>query len=153
MNWSKEEVAEMLRRGLDPKVEAQLSAAIGQSAPSVAVATQASPAVLHQSEAAHQVNVIKLLHETGWKVCEFRKARIKKAGQDVYRTPFGADGVGFPDLFAVRPPRVMLIEDKSDHGAAAPEQVTWLLLLGKCPQLEVHVVRPEDMDKFAKIVK
>ncbi len=153
MGYSEEEVAELLSQGLDPGVEAQLSAAIGRPARVGAPAAALAAIIPHQTEAAHQVNVIKLLHDNGWRVCEFRKARIKKGGKDVYRTPFGADGVGFPDLFAVRPPRAMLVEDKSDTGAASPYQVTWLLLCGKCPPLEVYVVRPEDMEKFKEVVK
>ncbi len=164
--WTNEEVAEMIKGDLDPKVRDMLAAAIGmkpscpplQLGRAVPVRGVSCPPTsinfpAYQTEAAHQVNVIRLLQENGWRVCEFRKARVMKAGVDTYRTPFGADGAGFPDLFAVRPPRAMLIEDKSDKGTAAPDQVTWLLLLGKCPQLEVYVIRPEDMARLEEIVK
>jgi hypothetical protein len=106
-----------------------------------------------QSEATWQVQVINLLHEHGWTICEFRKARVMRGGKDVYRTPFGADGIGFPDLFAVRPPRVLLIENKSENGKAEPEQVDWLMLLGKCPQLEVICLRPTGIDKLLELIK
>lgn len=96
------------------------------------------------NESDFQKWLIGELNRTGWFICEFRKARVRKAGIDVYRTPFGADGVGFPDLFAVRPPRVLIIEDKSVNGTASPEQIKWLLLLGKCPQLEVKCWSPRD---------
>ncbi len=151
-NWSSEEVAEMLKGDLDPGVKRQLAGVVGAKVLPVPGPSDVA-VVVRQSEASHQVKVINLLHKYGWRVCEFRKARIKKDGVDVYRTPFGADGAGFPDLFAVRPPRAMLIEDKTDEGAAAPNQVAWLLLCGKCPQLEVKVVRPQDMAAFEEAIK
>jgi hypothetical protein len=105
-----------------------------------------------ESEAHFQQRVINLLQDNGWLVCEFRKARIKKGGVDVYRTPFGADGVGFPDLVAVKPPRVLFIEDKSDVGKAPPDQVRWLLVLGKCPAVEVFVLTPGKFEEFKEKV-
>lgn len=159
-NWTDDELALKLRENLDLRIDDGMMPCQQRGIEGGRAMLQALDKVLTEhpelnriTEAAHQVNVINLLHDNGWKVCEFRKARIKKAGQDVYRTPFGADGPGFPDLFAVRPPRAMLIEDKSDTGAASPNQVNWLLLCGRCPQLEVRVVRPEDMAEFAEIVK
>ncbi len=88
-----------------------------------------------------QQRLIKLLQDNEFWVCEFRKARIMKGGVDVYRTPFGADGVGFPDLVAVKPPRLLFIECKSDKGKASPEQMEWLLKLSGCP-VEVYCWHP-----------
>ena len=95
-------------------------------------------------EADWQRTVIEAARRHGWKVCEFRKARVKRGGVDVYRTPFGADGVGFPDLLMVRPPRVLVVENKSENGKISPEQMDWLLQLGGCPGIEVRVLKPSD---------
>ena len=81
------------------------------------------------------------------------KGRVQVKGKETYRTPFGADGTGFPDLFACRPPRALFIENKTDAGAAAPDQVNWLLLLGKCPGIEVRVVRPQDMGELEEAIR
>jgi len=105
------------------------------------------------SEATFQQRLIKALQENGWKVCEFRKARIKKGGIDVYRTPFGADGMGFPDLIAARPPRVLFIENKSDSGQASPEQIKWLLLLSKCQGVETYCWQPAHWDTIYEVIK
>lgn len=105
------------------------------------------------SEADLQQQVIDLLHEHGFKVCEFRKARIRVKGQDVYRTPFGGDGVGFPDLVAVKSPRVLFIELKSDKGGLSVEQAAWAVLLARCPGVEYHCWRPGDLVAISQALK
>jgi hypothetical protein len=106
-----------------------------------------------KSEAEFQKELIKKLQGIGWLVCEFRKARVMKNRKDVYRTPFGADGEGFPDLVAVKPPQVLFIENKSENGTASPVQIRWLLALGKCPGVEVHVLKPSDTEKINEILR
>ncbi len=108
---------------------------------------------INESETSFQQRVIKLLQDNGFLVCEFRKARIKKGGVDVYRTPFGANGVGMVDCIAVKPPRVLFIELKSNTGQASSEQVRWLLLLGKCSGIETYCWKPEDWPEIQKIIE
>ncbi len=118
----------------------------------IGAAIPAPPVSPTAPEKDFQARLIKELQKNGWRVCEFRKARIKKDGVDVYRTPFGADGKGFPDLIAGRPPRILFIENKGLTGDASPEQIRWLLLLGKCP-VEVYCWTPEDWDEIMKVIQ
>jgi len=100
-----------------------------------------------ESEADFQKKLIELLHCFGYKVCEFRKARIMKGGVDTYRTPFGADGVGFPDLFVLHPDSGVsfYVECKSQKGKLRPEQKEWIDWLRRCGHM-VFVWRPDDWD-------
>ncbi len=95
---------------------------------------------LKQTEAEFQKEVIDWLHKHDWRVAHFRPAKTSKG----WRTAVGADGAGFPDLCCVnaKSGRVMFIELKSDTGKVSLEQAEWLLALGKCPGVEVHVLKP-----------
>jgi hypothetical protein len=52
---------------------------------------------------------------------------------------------GFPDLTLVRPPRLLFVELKSEHGHLSREQVKWLAALEGVPGVEVHTWKPEDL--------
>jgi hypothetical protein len=97
-----------------------------------------------------QRDVIKELQDAGYLVCEFRKARIKKDGKDVYRTPFGADGVGFYDIVAIKPPVVLFLENKTDTGKASPEQMRWLMAGGQCSEVKTFVATPSGWPAIKK---
>jgi hypothetical protein len=60
---------------------------------------------------------------------------------------------GWPDLALVRPPRLLLVELKSEKGKVTPAQQHWLELLGACPGVEAHVWRPSDWDAVTEILK
>lgn len=49
---------------------------------------------------------------------------------------------GFPDLVLVRPPRVLVVELKSERGVVSPWQEQWLAALAACPGVECYVWRP-----------
>jgi hypothetical protein len=51
---------------------------------------------------------------------------------------------GFPDLIMARPPRLLLIELKSQLGELAPLQQLWREALERCPGIEYYVWRPSD---------
>lgn len=51
---------------------------------------------------------------------------------------------GFPDVVAVRPPRVLFIELKKQRGTVSEAQAVWLAYLRACPGVEVYIWRPED---------
>jgi len=104
------------------------------------------------TEADFQKQVIELAHLFGWKVCEFRKARLKKRGQDTYRTPFGADGMGFPDLVLAREGRLIFIEVKSEKGELSLEQSEWLEVLKATGKCETFLLYPSDFDIIVKIL-
>jgi hypothetical protein len=98
-----------------------------------------------KSEKDFQNQVIDLLHLYGYRVAHFVPAQNSR-GQ--WRTPFSADGKGFPDLVAVRPkgnrsPRVLFVELKTDSGKVSKEQDDWIGdLLGA--EAEAYVWRPRD---------
>lgn len=107
---------------------------------------------IQHPEADLQWQAIEALHINGYIVCEFRKARVKKQGIDVYRTPFGADGAGMTDLLAVRPPRVLFIECKSDVGILSPAQRVWRGLLKACPGVEYIKLKPKNWNEFVRMI-
>ena len=111
-------------------------------------------ALIKQSEEDWQKQLIDLLHLHGYKICEFRKARIMKGGVDSYRTPFGADGVGFPDLVVVHPVsgNAFAVECKSDTGKMRPEQYQWQEWLVTCGIMH-FTWRPKDWDWIVEVVK
>jgi VRR-NUC domain len=49
---------------------------------------------------------------------------------------------GFPDLVAIRPPRVVFAELKSDAGRLTGHQRQWLDLLRQCAAVESYCWRP-----------
>jgi len=53
---------------------------------------------------------------------------------------------GFPDIVAVRPPRVLFIECKRDDAPLSlpPEQQAWSDALERCPGVEYYTWRPRD---------
>ncbi len=114
--------------------------------------------MLKISESDWQRTLLALLKLYGYRVCEFRKARCKKDGQDVYRTPFGADGVGFVDLVAVRPgirqtePRIIFIELKSETGKLSPEQEAWKVAIVAADG-EYYLARPSDYDRLVESLR
>lgn len=51
---------------------------------------------------------------------------------------------GFPDLVLVKPPRVLFVELKREHGRLSRDQQRWLEALSACPGVETYVWRPRD---------
>jgi hypothetical protein len=82
---------------------------------------------LKVSEEDFQDTVIQFAQLHGWKVCTFRKARIKIKGVETYRTPFGADGKGFPDSIFTHAKwhKFFTVEFKSTNGKLSKEQEDW----------------------------
>jgi hypothetical protein len=157
--FTEEELAKLLNDNPDLKI-AQPVVAVTRSraeaarqAHNLEVGSSNLSSATNEPEKDFQKWLIRELRAAGWTVCEFRKARVLKGGHDVYRTPFGADGVGFPDLVAVRAPRVLFIENKSNQGTASPEQVNWLMLLAKCPGVEVKCWSPKDREEILKTIE
>lgn len=89
------------------------------------------------TEAELSDNVIALAHLFKWKVLLVRPARTVHG----WRTPFGADGVGWPDLTLVRGEQLLFVELKA-KGKVTPEQQSWLDVLSKVGT--VAVWRPTD---------
>jgi acetyl esterase/lipase len=86
---------------------------------------------------------------TGWAWIHHRPAR---RAQGKWTTPTqGSSAKGFPDIVAVRPPRVLWLELKTERGRVSPEQTDWLERLRASGQ-EVHVIRlPRDWHLFTDL--
>ena len=64
----------------------------------------------------------------------------------------GNSAKGFPDVVAVRPPRVLWLELKTERGRVSVEQNSWLDQLRASGQ-EAHVLRmPRDWDTFTALI-
>lgn len=80
-----------------------------------------------------------------WTACHF--ASVLATGRDGkprWRTPFEADGKGWPDIFAVRAHRAIAIEVKGHGDSLKPEQEQWLDALRQAG-IETHVWTPSSL--------
>lgn len=119
-----------------------------------AVGHRTDPAAGRETEAAFQQRVIDLLHERGFTVAHFRTIRILRAdGSSYYATPVQADGEGFLDLEAVRPPRVLKIELKVGYNKPSAKQHGWIGLYEQCPGVEVYCWWPEDWSTILEVTR
>jgi hypothetical protein len=82
------------------------------------------------TEAAFQAAIIELATLAGW-LCHHEYDSRRS-------TP------GYPDLTLCKPPRLLLIELKTQRGRVRPEQREWLAALAECPGVEVALWRPSD---------
>lgn len=99
------------------------------------------------TEAKFTAQVIELARLHGWRTLHLRPARTSKG----WRTPVQGDGVGWPDLFLVRGPRIVVAELKVD-GKLTTEQEAWLLALGGAG-LMVYVWRPKDWSQIEQVLR
>jgi hypothetical protein len=95
-----------------------------------------------------QEQIIDYAHIYGWTVAHFRPAMTKYG----YRTPVSADGKGWPDLFLIKPPRIVVFECKSQYEKTSPEQDKWLELFKACIGDDCRVVKFSDWDEITKIL-
>lgn len=58
---------------------------------------------------------------------------------------------GFPDLLAIKPPRMLWIELKRESGQLKPEQKTVGAMLRECGQVFVHA-RPRDRQQLFDLI-
>jgi hypothetical protein len=107
--------------------------------------------------------IVDYAHLKGWKCAYFRPARVMRGGKEIYETPVGADGRGFPDmvLSRLRDPEeyerpylgnykitlLLFWEVKVGKDRVRPEQKEWLDLL------EGRVVNPFDEQDWQYIVE
>jgi hypothetical protein len=57
---------------------------------------------------------------------------------------------GLPDLVMVRPPRVIFVELKSQHGRLGLWQAAAIALLERCPGVSVFCWRPSDWQNIVQ---
>jgi Holliday junction resolvase len=67
-------------------------------------------------------------------------------------TAVSGDGVGFPDIFALRGNRRLMVELKSTKGKPTTEQEKWLEMARQA-DIEVYIWRPQDIDQIEQILK
>lgn len=70
----------------------------------------------------------------------------------LYHTRFSwKSQAGFPDLVAVRPPRVVFVELKRFGGKLSASQERWRDALRACPTVEWHCFTPEDWETIGRV--
>jgi len=60
---------------------------------------------------------------------------------------------GMPDLILCRPPRLIFCELKTEKGQLSDHQKEWIDVLSQCPGIEVYIIRPSEIEKFAEILQ
>lgn len=85
---------------------------------------------LKQAERDWQKQVLGLAQFRGWATYHTYDSRKSQAG--------------YPDITAVRPPRVLFIELKTETGVVSDAQRAWLDALAQCPGVTALVARPSD---------
>ena len=87
------------------------------------------------SESDLLTGVLDLLRLYGWRCIHVRPGRVAHG----WRTAVSGDGIGWPDLFAVRGSRLIAAELKTDRGRVTTEQAAWLEALGGCGGVHVRM--------------
>ncbi len=83
--------------------------------------------------------VLSLFHLYEWRTLHIRPARTAQG----YRTALQGDGVGWPDILAVKGERMLAVELKSEKGTLTMDQNLWLHDLQRTGA-EAFVWRPSD---------
>lgn len=117
---------------LDPRPELALGSTQGQ-------ATRRARQPGERSERALQAAVTEALTRAGWLVYHTHDARHSPAG--------------YPDLTALRGPRLLVAELKSATGTLTPAQQTWLAAWRRILGCEVHVWRPDDLERALEVLR
>jgi hypothetical protein len=92
-----------------------------------------------ESEKHFQSRVIRLAELCRWVVWHTLDSTGTRAGQ--------------PDLFMVRPPRVVLAELKSEHGRLRTAQSQAVILLEQCPGVQVFIWKPRDWQQIVEVLR
>jgi hypothetical protein len=75
-------------------------------------------------------------------------------GYTIYHTQFSKwSESGWPDLALCRPPRLLLVELKSERGKVTEAQQKWLTMLAQCPGVEVKLWRPGQLDEIVRCLR
>lgn len=87
-----------------------------------------------QNWRAVEQGIADLLSLYRWRWVHSRPALTQRG----WRTPL-AGAAGFPDFFALRPPRLIFIEVKTGAGRLSADQNTWRQLLAQVPAAEYYL--------------
>lgn len=101
------------------------------------------------SEKDFTAQVIALLRWYKWRCAHFRPGMTKRGR---WVTAVSGDGVGFPDIFALRPNRRLMAELKTSKGKTTPEQEVWLEW-ARSADIEAYIWRPQNIDEIEVILK
>lgn len=95
------------------------------------------------SEKQYQSQITQLATTYGWKWVHFGDSRnTNKHGQQ-----FGdKNAAGWPDLFLIRPPEIVVIEVKKELGTTTPNQDEWLDLF-RASGIDTYVSRPSSFEE------
>jgi hypothetical protein len=92
-----------------------------------------------------QKAIIEIANFRSWRCCHFQSVLATgRDGKARWRTPFSAQGKGWPDIFAVRDERAVAIEVKGDGDQMRPEQLEWLAALSAAG-IETFVWTPKEL--------
>jgi hypothetical protein len=91
-------------------------------------------------EREFQKTLVSVLEVFGYEVNHTFPLRT----QHGWRT--GTTAVGWPDLLAIRVPRMLAIEVKGAHTPLEEAQRAWLSMLSEIPCVRAWVIRPTDPD-------
>jgi Holliday junction resolvase len=91
------------------------------------------------TEKQFQAELVELLERFGWRTYHTFDSRRSAAG--------------FPDLIAVKGPRLLAIEVKSEAGVVSLDQRAWLTAFAAVPGVIALVIRPAaDLSELAAIL-
>lgn len=99
------------------------------------------------TEAQFATQVVDLLNLYHWRWTHFRAARTLHG----WVTALSGQP-GFPDIVAVRAPRQIIAELKSQGGKLSAEQEAWLYELHRCEGVEVYVWRPDEIERIEEVL-
>lgn len=104
------------------------------------------------TEAKFQKQVVEYARLLGWRVAAVNRVCVRRPnGSAYYATPFGADGVGWPDLFLVRGKRAIAAELKVGKNTLSDEQVAWGLALFDAG-IRCYVWRPDSWPEIEEVL-
>lgn len=91
------------------------------------------------TEKQFQSWIVVRARERGWKR-QFHVLRSQVQGRWVTST----STPGVPDVWLLRPPRLVVLEVKSWRGRPTPEQLEWIGGLQQVPGVDAFIVSPND---------
>jgi hypothetical protein len=98
----------------------------------------AHPAKIAITERQWLRQVVDLAKMLGWRPYHTQLSKWSEAG--------------WPDLALCKPPRLLLVELKSDRGKLTAAQREWLTMLAGCSGVEVYLWRPSDLDQAVGVL-
>ncbi len=112
------------------------------------------PAVADQwTESEFTDNVLHLALGNGWKAFHIRPAWTEQNGKKRMVTPVQGDGLGFPDVFAVRGSSGRVaVELKVGYRKAEPAQLAWLAALAAVG-FATGVYYPSQWDELVELLR